>query len=282
MKNKKTALVIEGGGQRGVFSFGITDTFIKRNYDPFDIYIGVSNGVAVLYWYLIRETDNNLDKMLYAASGDYFSYKNIFTGKDIFKVHQMYTDGEKKFRPNIEKIKNNLNKKNYIAVVTDAIKANAEYFSFEESEWLPKMIASGTLPILVKTPSLINGRRKFDGGITDPLPAKKAYEMGAKKIVVIRTYEKKFRRKLKLENYIGALFSRDYPKLRRALLNHDKTYNKALDFICNPPADCEIIQLCPPEKLKSKRDSKNIEILKGDYEIGKKVAEKYLKRLKNL
>ena len=104
MKNKKTALVIEGGGQRGVFSFGITDIFIKRKYDPFDIYIGVSNGVAVLYWYLIRETANNLDKMLYAASGNYFSYKDIFTGKDIFKVHQMYSDGEKKFKPNIKKI----------------------------------------------------------------------------------------------------------------------------------------------------------------------------------
>ena len=282
MENKKTALIIEGGGQRGVFSFGITDTFIKRNYDPFDIYIGVSNGVAVLYWYLIRETDNNLDKMLYAASGDYFSYKNIFTRKDIFKVHQMYRDGEKKFRPNIKKIKNNLNKKNYIAVVTDAINAKAEYYSFEESEWIPKMIASGTLPILVRTPSLINGRRKFDGGIADPLPVEKAYEMGAKKIIVIRTYEKKFRRKLKFENYIGALLSREYPKLRRALLNHDETYNKALNFINNPPEDCEIVQLCPPEKLKSKRDSKNIEILKGDYEIGKKVAEKYLKRLKNL
>ena len=125
MENKKTALIIEGGGQRGVFSFGITDTFINRNYDPFDIYIGVSNGVAVLCWYLIKETDNNLDKMLYAAKGDYLSYKNIFTGEDILKFHQMYEDGEKMFNPSMEKIKNNLEGKNYIAVVTDAIKANA-------------------------------------------------------------------------------------------------------------------------------------------------------------
>ena len=280
MENKKTALIIEGGGQRGVFSFGITDTFISRKYDPFDIYIGVSNGVAVLYWYLLRETDSNLDKMLYAASGDYFSFKDIFTGRDIFKVQQMYEDGEKKFKPNIKKITNNLNEKDFIAVVTDAIEANAEYYSFEENEWLPKMIASGTLPVLVRTPSLINGRRKFDGGISDPLPAEKAYAMGAKKIIVIRTYEKKFRRKLKLENYIGALLSREYPKLRKALLQHDKTYNRALDFINNPPKDCEIIQLCPPEKLKTKRDSKNIKILKEDYKIGKKVAEEYLDNLK--
>ena len=280
MENKKTALIVEGGGQRGVFSFGITDTFISRKYDPFDIYIGVSNGVAVLYWYLLRETDSNLDKMLYAASGDYFSFKDIFTGRDIFKVQQMYEDGEKKFKPNIKKITNNLNEKDFIAVVTDAIEAHAEYYSFEENEWLPKMIASGTLPVLVRTPSLINGRRKFDGGISDPLPAEKAYAMGAKKIIVIRTYEKKFRRKLKLENYIGALLSREYPKLRKALLEHDKTYNRALDFINNPPKDCEIIQLCPPEKLKTKRDSKNIKILKEDYKIGKRVAEEYLDNLK--
>ena len=276
MENKKTALIIEGGGQRGVFSFGITDTFINRNYDPFDIYIGVSNGVAVLCWYLIKETDNNLDKMLYAAQGDYLSYKNIFTGKDILKFHQMYEDGEKMFNPSMEKIRNNLKGKNYIAVVTDAINANAEYYSFGDSEWMPKMIASGTLPILVKTPSLIDGRRKFDGGIADPIPVEKAYKMGAKKIIVIRTYEKNFRRKLKLENYIGALLSSQYPSLRKALLEHDKTYNRALDFINNPPHDCEIIQLCPPKKLQSKRDTKNIEFLKADYKLGKSVAEEFL------
>ena len=281
MGNKKTALIVEGGGQRGVFSFGITDTFINRNYDPFDIYIGVSNGVAVLCWYLIRETDNNLDKMLYAAKGDYLSYKNIFTGKDILKFHQMYEDGERMFKPSMETIKNNLKGKDYIAVVTDAIEANAEYYSFGDGEWMPKMIASGTLPFLVKTPSLINGHRKFDGGIADPLPVEKAYELGAKKIIVIRTYEKKFRRKLKPENYIGALFSRKYPKLRKALLEHDKTYNRAIDFINNPPHDCDIVQLCPPEKLKSKRDSKNIEILKADYKIGKRVAEEYLNGLED-
>ena len=281
MENIKTALIIEGGGQRGVFSFGITDTFINRAYDPFDIYIGVSNGVAVLYWYLIRETDNNLEKMLFAAKGDYLSYKNIFTGKDIFKFHQMFKDGEKIFKPNIENIKNNIDGKDYIAVVTDAIEANAEYYSFWDGDWMPKMIASGTLPVLVRTPSLINGRRKFDGGVSDPLPVEKAYEMGAKKIILIRTYEKQFRRKMKLENYIGALFSKKYPKLRNALLEHYKTYNRALDFIKNPPNDCEIVQLCPPKKLKSKRDSKNIEILKADYKLGKRVAAEYLDGLED-
>ena len=282
MKSNKKALIVEGGGQRGVFSFGITDTFIKRNFDPFDLYIGVSNGVAVLCWYLIRETDNNIEKLLYASRGNYIDYKNILTGKDIIKFHKMYKDGEKMFSPSMEKIKNNLQNKDYIAVVTDAVNANAEYFSFGNGdEWMSKMVASGTLPVLVRTPSMLDGRRKFDGGVADPLPVQKAYEMGAKEITIIRTYEKSFRRRLKIENYIGALLSNQYPKLKKALLNHDKTYNRALDFIENPPSDCKIIQLCPPQRLKTKRDSKNISLLKADYELGKKIAEDYLNSLDN-
>ena len=281
MKRNKKALIVEGGGQRGVFSFGITDTFINKNFDPFDIYIGVSNGVAVLCWYLIKETDNNLEKMLYASRGDYINYKNIFTGKDIIKFHEMYKDGERMFNPSMEKIKKNLKDKKYIAVVTDALNAKAEYYEFGDDEWMPKMIASGTLPVLVRTPSMLNGRRKFDGGVADPLPVQKAYEMGAREITIIRTYEKNFKRKLKMENYIGALFTSKYPKLSQALLYHDKTYNASLDFINNPPSDCKIVQLCPPQKLRSKRDSKNIEILKADYQLGKKVAENYLNNLEN-
>ena len=76
-----------------------------------------------------------------------------------------------------------------------------------------------------------------------------------------------------------SFFSKQYPKLRKALLIHDKTYNDALDFIYNPPSDCEIIQLCPPTRLKSKRDSKNVNILKADYELGKNIADNYLNNL---
>ena len=85
----------------------------------------------------------------------------------------MYEDGEKLFKPNMEKIKLNVQGKKYIAVVTDAISAQAEYLEFGDEEWMPKMIASGTLPVLVRTPSIIDGKRKFDGGVADPLPVKK-------------------------------------------------------------------------------------------------------------
>ena len=41
MSIDKTALIIEGVGLSGVFSFGVIDTFIKKQFDTFEIYIGV-------------------------------------------------------------------------------------------------------------------------------------------------------------------------------------------------------------------------------------------------
>jgi len=276
MNKQKTALVVEGGGNRGVFSFGITDSFIRNNFDPFDIYIGVSNGAAVVFWYLMKESENNLDKMLFGAKPKYINYKNLFSKKDIISFHNLYKDADDYFKPDLTRLKNNIHGKIYSVVVSDADTAESEYLQFEESYWIDAMIASGTLPFLVKTPSIINGRRKFDGGITDPIPVKKAYEMGAREIVVIRTYEKEFKRKIKLENYIAAIYLNNYPNLRKAMLIHDKTYNESLAFINNPPEDCTIHQVCPPHRLTTRRDSTDQRIMKKDYELGLSVGQNFI------
>ena len=48
----KIALVIEGGGFKSVFSAGVLDAFIINNFNPFDIYLGVSSGAMALSYYL--------------------------------------------------------------------------------------------------------------------------------------------------------------------------------------------------------------------------------------
>ena len=68
MQRNKTALIVEGGGSRGVFSFGVIDSFITASFNPFDMHFGVSNGAVVQLWYLLKVSDYNLDKMLFSAS----------------------------------------------------------------------------------------------------------------------------------------------------------------------------------------------------------------------
>ena len=243
MQKRKKALIIEGGGSRGVFSFGVIDSFIKASYNPFDIHLGVSNGAVVQLWYLLAVSDYNLDKMLFSASRDYVRYSNLLFNKSIMNFEKLYQDANKVFPIDFDRLQDNLAGKNFYVVVSDAGSGKPEYIQLSKENYINEMLATGSLPVLMKNAILLEGKRKYDGGITDPIPVQKAYEMGAKEIVIIRTYEQAFIRKTKLENYIAAFATRSYPNISKALKENTTTYNSALEFINNPPSDCKILQI---------------------------------------
>lgn len=278
MQNRKKALIIEGGGSRGVFSFGVIDSFIKASYNPFDIHLGVSNGAVVQLWYLLAVSDYNLDKMLFSASRDYVRYSNLLFNKSIMNFEKLYQDANKVFPIDFDRLQDNLAGKNFYVVVSDAGSGKPEYIELSKENYINEMLATGSLPVLMKNAILLEGKRKYDGGITDPIPVQKAYEMGAKEIVIIRTYEQAFIRKTKLENYIAAFATRSYPNISKALKENTTTYNSALEFINNPPSDCKILQICPPQRLSTRRATTNVNIMKADYQIGMNCGEEFLEK----
>ena len=279
MQQNKTALIVEGGGSRGVFSFGVIDSFIKSSFNPFDIHFGVSNGAVVQLWYLLKVSDYNLDKMLFSASKKYVRYSNIFFNKSIMNFEQLYQDANKVFPIDFDRLQKNLDGKNFYVVISDGATGQPEYIELSEDNYINEMLATGSLPVLMKNPIKLDNNRKFDGGITDPLPVKKAYEMGARDITIIRTYEETFSRKTKLENYIAAFATRSHPEISKAILSNTATYNSALEFIKNPPLDCTIKQICPPNRLKTKRATTNHTTMKLDYQIGIEVGQNFLQKL---
>ena len=278
MQNRKKALIIEGGGSRGVFSFGVIDSFIKASFNPFNIHLGVSNGAVVQLWYLLAVSDYNLDKMLFSASRDYVRYSNLLFNKSIMNFEKLYQDANKVFPIDFDRLQDNLAGKNFYVVVSDAGSGKPEYIQLSKENYINEMLATGSLPVLMKNAILLEGKRKYDGGITDPIPVQKAYEMGAKEIVIIRTYEQAFIRKTKLENYIAAFATRSYPNISKALKENTTTYNSALEFINNPPSDCKILQICPPQRLSTKRATTNVNIMKADYQIGMNCGEEFLEK----
>jgi predicted patatin/cPLA2 family phospholipase len=276
MQNIKKALIVEGGGSRGVFSFGVIDSFINQSFNPFDIHIGVSNGAIVQLWYLINESDYNLDKMIFSASKKYVRYSNILFNKSIMNFEELYQDANKVFPINFDRLEKNLINKKFFVVISDAESGKPEYIELSKENYINELLATGSLPVLMKNPIFLDGKRKYDGGITDPIPVQRAYEMGAREIVIIRTYEKTFVRKTKLENYIAAIATKSHPRISNALKINTAVYNSALEFIQNPPSDCKITQICPPTRLKTRRATTNIKTMKHDYKIGFKTGNEYL------
>ena len=134
MQKHKKALIVEGGGSRGVFSFGVIDSFIKASYNPFDIHLGVSNGAVVQLWYLLAVSDYNLDKMLFSASRDYVRYSNLLFNKSIMNFEKLYQDANKVFPIDFDRLQNNLRGKNFYVVVSDAGSGKPEYIELIKRE----------------------------------------------------------------------------------------------------------------------------------------------------
>jgi len=138
MQENKRALIVEGGGSRGVFSFGVIDSFIQASYNPFDIHLGVSNGAVVQLWYLLNEADYNLDKMLFSASKKYVRYSNILFNKSIMNFEKLYQDANQVFPIDFDRLKKNLESKNFYVVISDASTAKPEYIELSKKNYINK------------------------------------------------------------------------------------------------------------------------------------------------
>src|SRR5271166_5563336 len=55
----RSAIVVEGGAMRGIFSVGVLDVFLERGFEPFDLAIGASAGACNLASHVARQEGRN-------------------------------------------------------------------------------------------------------------------------------------------------------------------------------------------------------------------------------
>ncbi|MEW6335613.1 MAG: patatin-like phospholipase family protein, partial [Thermodesulfobacteriota bacterium] len=76
-----SALVVEGGALRGVFSAGLLDAFIEARFDPFDLYLGVSSGASNIAAFLARMGGRNYRIYRdYARRREFISIRRFLLG----------------------------------------------------------------------------------------------------------------------------------------------------------------------------------------------------------
>lgn len=153
-KTVKTALVAEGGGQRGIFTAGVLDTWLEHNFDPFDILIGTSAGSQNLTSFVARQKGyaKRLIRGL-TRHKRFFQLSRGFLGKHIVDL-DWYFDKTKeaKRKLDFDAATQNVNGREILFTATNIRDRKAYLLNplTHTNQWLDLIKASSALPFLYK------------------------------------------------------------------------------------------------------------------------------------
>ena len=268
MFDKKVGIVLEGGGLRGVYTAGSLDFFMEKNfYAPY--VIGVSAGACQAYSYLSKQKGRSF-KVSYDYMGDprYLSMRSFITKGEIFGMDFMFDEIPKKLLP-FDFYRFNNSPQEFVIGATNCESGKAEYFSNKEScDMFLIGRASSSLPIVSKVVD-VYGKPYLDGGISDPIPIRKARLDGYENNIVILTRDEAY---LKKESKYTVSFLKriykKYPKVAESYALRAKVYNESLEYVKKLESEGKVFIIRPREKVSVGRMEKNVQKLKEFYEEG--------------
>jgi len=270
-KSLRAALVVEGGGMRGVFSAGVLNAFGTAGFDPFDLYIGVSAGACNLAAHLAEQHNRNYHvTTTYSATPRFINPLRFIRGGHYMDLDWLWDITIKECRLDLERIFSRLKKfkKEYVVVATSLLSGAPLYLIPDKSNLEHYIKVSSSLPVLYRKILTADSIPALDGGIADPVPVIEAYKRGAKCIVVVRSRPSSYIKKGSPLSFLFPVIFRKYPGLARAMKNRHRVYMEALNFIHNPPSGVDIYEISPPEELHISRATKDPVILEEVYKSG--------------
>lgn len=274
----KTLLILEGGGLRGIYTAGVLDAFMK-NKIKVDAVIGVSAGALFGINYLsnqqgrvLRYNLDNLKNKNYMGISSLIRTGNIMN-KDFCFDKLIYETDPFDFDTF------NKSKTDFYCVVTNVVTGKAEYIKIDDIEnQLEYLRASGSMPVVSRIVH-IRGKEYLDGGISDSVPIRWGLKNGYKKIIVIETRPRDYRKK-KHSNFFFKRFYKNYPKFVETYSNRYKVYNKTKDYIESLEKENRVFVIRPSELVKISRIEKNKDKIQEMYRLGMRDANNKLKDLK--
>lgn len=274
--DSNTALVLEGGGLRGVFTCGVLDCFMDHGV-RFPLTVGVSagacNGLSYMSGQRGRARNSNIDLM---DKHHYIGFKYLLTQGCIMDFKLLFEDFPERIIPyDYDAYFSNPDR--FVMVTTNCLTGKAEYFEEKSSaERVMEIVrASSSLPFVTKI-SHVDGVPMLDGGIADSIPVQYAIDQGYQNPVVVLTRNKGYRKK-DSKMRIAKAFYRNYPGLQRALSQRNAVYNKTMDMIEKLEEQGQITVIRPLNPVQVGRMEKDTAKLAELYDEGYRIAEELLR-----
>ena len=277
---RKTGLVLEGGGMRGVFTSGVLDAFMK--YDLYFNYVvavsaGACNGLSYISRQPRRARLSNIDMLV---KYNYIGLRHLVTQGCIFDPELLYDRFPNELIP-YDYDTYFASPSTFEMVVTNCNTGRAEYLTEKDGDrqrLLDICRASSSLPYVSNVID-VYGHPYLDGGIVDSIPVGRAIDMGYDRNVLVLTRNRGYRNTSK-DRKIPKFIYKKYPRLRVALSRRIAEYNHQLDMVeeMEDKGLVDVIRpLRPMDVDRIEKDEKKLEAL---YEEGFQLGEEYCK-LKN-
>ena len=271
---KKTGLVLEGGGMRGVFTGGVLRYLMEKNlYLPY--VVGVSAGACNGSSYVARQLDRNKTVNIdYIRHPEYMSLKNWVHKGELLGMDFLFNKLPNELVPFDFTTFNQVSDE-FIVGTTDCMTGEPVYFDKTTyyQDILTIIRASSSLPLMAPIISY-QGRSLLDGGIADPIPLLKAEKDDYKKNVVILTRNKGYIKGPQSFNWYLKRKYAPYQGLLTAIARRHQVYNETVLYIEEQEKKGNVFVIRPSEKIEVSRIERNPSKLNRLYDQGYKEASR--------
>ena len=275
----KTALLLEGGAMRGIYTAGVLDVLMD-NKIKVDAIIGVSAGALFGINYISNQRGRAIRyNKNYIKNKEYMGLYSLLTTGNIMNKEFCFN----KLIYELDKFDFETFKKSntdFYVTVTNVDTGKAEYIKIKDIEKeLEYLRASGSMP-LVSEIVQINNKKYLDGGIADSIPVNKAIDLGFDRIIVVLTRHIEYRKK-KISLLLYKIMYSKYPEFINTVGNRYINYNNTVEQIIREEENKNIFVIRPSKNPNIKRLEKDIHKVEETYNLGVKDAKNKLEDLIN-
>lgn len=275
----KTALVMEGGAMRGMFTCGVMDVLMENGI-AFDGAAGISAGAVFGCNFKSRQIGRPVRyNKKYCRDPRYCSIRSLLKTGDLYGADFCYRQLPDVLDPFDRKAFAD-NPMEFYAGATDVSTGKCVYrlcMDGGEKDML-WFRASASMPV-VSRPVRIDGHEYLDGGISDAVPYAYMEQQGYGRNVIVLTQPKGYRKKPEASPAMG-FFLRRIPKIREAMEHRYEMYNRQMDELDRMEAEKTALVIRPPEDLRIGHTEKNPGELERVYRIGRQEAENRLEEIR--
>lgn len=258
-------IVLEGGAFRGLYSQGVLDALMENGLN-FACTIGTSAGALAGFNYVAGQIGRSARANLTCRHHpDYVGRGALLHAHSPIRLDFLFEDynavepfDEAAFRSPGRR---------YVAVATDCTTGRPAYFEKGKCKDIFSAIkASASMPYI--SPMIdVDGTPCLDGGCSCKIPYRWALDEGFDRIVVVRTREPEYRKKVSKRRHRFSAYGR-YPGFAASLANSNRDYNRQCDEIQKLEKEGRIFVIAPSAKVTVSRLEGDMEKLGDLYWLG--------------